>query len=143
MSRPDRLSLVVYSGDFDKVHYALVMASAAAATGMPATVFLTMGACRAFLPPHADGTASWRNLPTPEAENAGALDDGFAARGVATFEELVESAVLLNVRFLACEMGLRALDLSREDLRPDVPFELGGVATFLADASRDGAMVFI
>ena len=30
---PEKLSIVVFSGEFDKVHYALVLASAAAAMG--------------------------------------------------------------------------------------------------------------
>ena len=41
--RPEKLSIVVFSGDFDKIHYALVMASAAAAIDIPATLFFTMG----------------------------------------------------------------------------------------------------
>ena len=39
---PRKLSLVVFSGSFEKVHYALVMASAALASGREATLFFTM-----------------------------------------------------------------------------------------------------
>jgi peroxiredoxin family protein len=49
----------------------------------------------------------------------------------------------MEVRFLVCEMGLRAMDLERQALRDDVPVEAGGVVTFLNDASGDGAMLFI
>ncbi len=45
---PNKLSIIVYSGQFDKVHYALVMASAAAAVGRPVTMFFTMDACIAL-----------------------------------------------------------------------------------------------
>ena len=47
-THPDKLSIVVYSGKFDEVHYALVMASAAAAVGRPVTLFFTMDACIAL-----------------------------------------------------------------------------------------------
>lgn len=143
--RPDKLSVVVYSGDYGRVHYAMVIASAAAAIGMPATLFFTMGACRALLRAGADGVPAWRTLPAGEAEGAdgGAADDLNAERGVATFEELLAACVDLGVRFLVCEMGLRAMGLVRDDLRADVPFEEGGVVTFLSDASRDGAVVFV
>tara|TARA_B100000315_G_scaffold228180_1_gene236667 strand:+ start:645 stop:1091 length:447 start_codon:yes stop_codon:yes gene_type:complete len=142
---PDRLSIVVFSPGFDKVHYALVMAAAAAATDTPATLFFTMEAIRALEKPADDGTPAWRQMPAGPAAVAagGEMDDDFQARGVATFEELLQSCVALKVRFMVCEMGLRALGLEKEALRGDVPVEAGGVVTFLKDASPDGATFFI
>ena len=142
---PDKLSIVVFSGDFDRVHYALVLASGAAAIGKAVTLFFTMEASRALMKPADDGSPSWRALPVASGgwADAGAMDDAFAARGVATFEELLAACPELGVRFLVCEMGLKAMDLSRADLRGDIPIEDGGVVTFVTDASTDGAMLFI
>ncbi|MBF0374238.1 MAG: DsrE/DsrF/DrsH-like family protein, partial [Alphaproteobacteria bacterium] len=138
MSAVDKLSIVVFSGGFERVHYALVMAAAAIASNTPVTLFFTMGAARALLAP--DG---WRRLPTEEPGlDAQAMDAGFASRGVATFEELLSACVALGVKVMVCEMGLRALNIDQADLRPDVPVDSGGVVTFLADASRDGGMLF-
>lgn len=136
---PDKLSIVVFSGAFDRVHYALVMASAAVATNTPVTVFFTMGATRAL---ERDG--GWTRLPVSEGrQSAAEMDSGFRDRNVATFEELLEACVALGVTFMVCEMGLRALGMTADALRDDVPIAQGGVVTFLADASRDGAMVFV
>ena len=44
MPAHSRLAIIVFSGDYDRVHYALAMASAAAAVSRPATLFFTMGA---------------------------------------------------------------------------------------------------
>ncbi len=140
---PDKLSLVVFSGRFEKVHYALVMASAALAVGKPATLFFTMEATRALLRPGPDGAPAWRALPATGGGTGGAVDDGFRARGVGGFEELLEACASLGGRFLICEMGLRAMGLDRQDLRVDVPVDVGGVVTFLEDASQDGQMLFI
>ena len=145
---PEKLSIVVFSGDFDKVHYALVMASCAAATNTPATLFFTMEACRALQKPGPDGDAPWQKMPVSggpdnDPDNGGDMDEDFRESGVAGFEELLESCVLLGVRFMVCEMGLRALGVSGGSLRDDVPIETGGVVTFLNDASKDGAMLFI
>lgn len=141
---PDKLSIVVYAGHFDKVHYALVMAAAAAAIGRPVTLFFTMGACRALAAADADGAPAWRSLPLSEtAGTGGERDDGFAGKGVATFEELLESCVQFGVKFMVCEMGLRAEGLEDQPLRDDVPIEKGGVVSFLNDASKDGAVIFI
>jgi len=148
-TRPDKLSLVVYSGDFDKLHYALAMAAAAAAIGMPATLFFTMGACRALLPPGATGDPPWRDMSVSEGaggrvgEDGGGRDDAYRERGVGGFEELIKSCADLGVRFIVCEMGLRAMDFERQGLRGDIPIESAGIVTFLNDASENGAVVFV
>ncbi|MBK8908464.1 MAG: DsrE family protein [Rhodospirillales bacterium] len=140
---PDKLSLVVYAGDVGRVHYALALAASARAIDKPATLFFTMGACRTLIRPAADGAVPWRALPDGEGGTAGQLDDRFAAGGLATFEDLLASCVALGARFLVCEMGLKAVGLAPSDLRDDVPLEVAGIVTFLADASPDGAMMFI
>jgi peroxiredoxin family protein len=130
---PDKLSIVVFDGRFDRVHYALVMASAAAATSRDATLFFTGKALPALMP---DG---WRRLKgEPER-----IDADFKARGVADFEALLEACRDLGVRFIACEMGLRAAGIVEADLDPDLPVEIAGVVTFLGDASKTGTMLFI
>ncbi len=141
---PDKLSIIVYDGHYDKVHYALVMAAAAAAIDRPVTLFFTMGACHALKQAGKDGEPAWRDMPLSEEKGkGGAKDDSFAAMGVATFEELLSSCAQLNVRFMVCEMGLRAIGLEGTPLRDDIPLEEGGLVTFLNDASKDGAMIFI
>lgn len=140
---PDKLSIVVFSGDFDRVHYALVMAAAAVASNTPVTLFFTMWACRALLKAE-DGIPGWHRMPVTEGrQTAAEMDAAFTRRGVAGFEELLSACVALGVRFMVCEMGLKALGMDAAFLRPDVPVHKGGVVTFLADASKDGAVVFV
>lgn len=137
--RPDKLSLVVHSGDFDKVHYALVMASGAAAIGIPATLFFTGEALAALTP-------GWRRMRTPAGgahADAGAMDDDFRRKKIGTFEELLAACIALGVRVMACEMGLRAVSMTRADLRDDVRIDEGGIVTFLEDASSGGSIVFV
>lgn len=125
----DKLSLVVFSGEFERVHYALSMAAGAAATNRPATLFFTMGAARALV--------DWRTLPGADA------DADLRAKGLAGFDELLEACVALGATIMVCEMGLKALGIAPGTLRADLPITPGGIVTFLADASKDGAMLFI
>lgn len=125
----DKLSLVVFSGDFERVHYALAMAAGAAASNRAVTLFFTMGAARALV--------DWRTLP------GAAADESLRAKGLAGFEELLEACVALGVTVMVCEMGLRAAGIDAASLRPDVPVTAGGIVTFLADASANGAMLFV
>ena len=134
---PDKLSIVVFSGDFERVHYAFSMAAASTAVDRPATLFFTMEAIRALAKPTADGAPGWTAMP------GAARDAEFAARGVATMETLIESCAALGVTFLVCEMGLRAAGLATADLRDDLDYAEGGIVTFLNDASASGASFFI
>lgn len=134
----DKLSIVVFSGEFERVHYALAMASAAAAVDRPATLLFTMGACHALAKRLADGKPGWAAMT-----GAAQRDTEFAERGVATFEELFDACIGLDVKVMVCEMGLRAMNLTADDLRQDFKHHEGGIVTFLNDASSDGGMLFI
>ncbi len=140
---PDKLSIVVFSGAYDKVHYALTMAAAALAVNTPATLFFTMGALKALLPVN-DGKGGWHDLlPTEDGLAASAADTQLIAKRLAGFEEILSACVALGASVMVCEMGLRAMGLEGKALRDDVPRSEGGLVTFLADASRTGAMVFV
>lgn len=136
---PDKLSLILQSGEFEKVHYGLVMASAAAAIGRPVTMFFTMHACRVLL-----SATGWHDLSCQQANTTAVeIDQDYRQKGVATFDELMEACSALGVTFMVCEMGLRALGFEGTALRGDLDIETGGVVTFLNDASKNGAMLFI
>ena len=65
------------------------------------------------------------------------------ARGITTFDKLIDACTTLGVKFMVCEMGLRARGLENLPLRDDIAIEEGGVVSFLNDASKDGAMIFV
>jgi peroxiredoxin family protein len=134
----ERLSVVLLSGDFARVHYALCLASAAAALERPVTLFVTLGALRAFTGDDAHGRPGWAQLPIPgelagpDVADGGALDARYRARGVAGFEELLQACRALGVEFMVCEMGLQVLGLEPGRLRADLEPQPGGLATLLA-----------
>ncbi len=134
-----KLSLVVASGTYEKVHYAFVMATGAAAIGIPVTMFFTMGASRAVL----DG-AGWHDLPSDvTGMSARHRDEDFAEKGVATMDELIDSAAELGITFMVCEMGLRAESLEDREPRPGLDLARTGVVTFLNDAEQGGSIVYV
>lgn len=145
MQGPDSLSIVVFAGGFDRVHYALVMASAAAATNRRVTLFFTGRALLALLAERQPGVPGWYELDAADdGSGADERDRTFAKQGLATFEELLAACVALGVTFMACEMGLRALGLpAGVTLRADVPVQTGGVVSFLNAVTPGGATLFI
>jgi peroxiredoxin family protein len=146
LAQRERLSIVLLSGSFAQVHYALCMASAAAALERPVTLFVTLGALRALVAADEDGRPGWMGMPVANepagstVADGGALDARNRARGVAGFEELLQACASLGVEFMACEMGLRTLGLEPEALRSDLELARGGLATLLA---RGGQLVVL
>ena len=127
MPAPEQLSLIIQSSDRERVYYALVMAAAALAIGKPVTLFFTMDGTHAL-------TRSWID-ESEEVERH--------AAGIADMDELLSSCAELKGRFMVCETGLRAAGLQLGDLRDDIPVEQGSAVSFLSDASRHGAMLYI
>lgn len=113
MSEP--LGLLLISGGHERAHYALMLATAAAAIGRPVTLFATNAGCRLLLkaaPLESDGR-----------------EEKLSSSGVATLAELMEAAQALGIRLMACEAGLRAESLVDEPLAGGV--EVAGIVTFL------------
>lgn len=140
----DKLSIVVFSGDYDRVHYALATAAAACAVGKAVTLFFTMGATRALLGPRPDGTPGWTGLEAPGDDGPPKVRDAHRRNaGIGGMEELIVACAELGATFMVCEMGLRIARVAPETLRSDVTIAEGGIVTFLGDASRDGAMLLV
>jgi len=138
----ERLAVIVHSGDVERVHYALALASAAAALNVPATLFFTMGGIRALL---ADkpGAPGWHALLPGESGRSPAEREALLEeRGAATFAELLAACIELGVVFMVCEMGLRAAGIAASDLRADVAIRQGGIVTLLREA-EGGKIVFV
>ena len=145
MARPDKLSVIVFSGNYEKVHYALATAAAAAAIDMPVTLFFTMDATRALAESGPEGQPGWQTLTVerPGIPDAKTLDATMVQRGVAGFGDLMDACASLDIHFAVCEMGLAAIGMRRDALRKDLDVEVGGLVTFLNDASATGATLFI
>ncbi|MBV9758415.1 MAG: DsrE family protein [Alphaproteobacteria bacterium] len=119
------LGILLLSGTHDRAHYALVLATGAAALGRRVVLFATNAGCRALL-------ADWSKLQGADR------DDLIRARGVAGFAELRDAARELGVRLIVCEAGLRAEALLEAPRISGV--EVAGVATFL-EAIGSGQML--
>jgi peroxiredoxin family protein len=132
MTAPDKLSIIVFSGDYDRIHYALAMASSAVAIDRAVTLFFTMDGIRALMRADAEGAPDWSGR---EAD--------YAAKKIGTVGEMLSACIELGAIFMVCEMGLRATGIDERDLRDDITIATGGIVAFLNDASRHGQMIMI
>lgn len=153
----DRVSLVVFSGDLDRVLAALIIAVGAASMGQQVSLFFTfwgLNVIRAkkrlqgkrFLQKMMAvmSPSNSLNLPVSKMNLFGAgakmLRKMMKEKKVPSLEELINTARQLGVRIVACEMSREVLEIGMDELTEAQP---GGVAAFLADALKSRITLFI
>lgn len=157
---PRELVLIWYSGDLEKSWASLILASTAAASGMPTKVFITFWGLQAFVKGSKRITGeTWmqrmlsvmqrpgmghRKLSKMNFLGLGPWMMGVLARkyGVAKPEELLEACMALGVEFMPCQMTMDMYGLKREDL-VDGLGEPVGAATVIELLANGAAPLFI
>ena len=154
----DRVTLVVFSGDLDRNLAALVIATGAAAMGLEVSIFYTFWGLSALKrQPTLRGkglkerlfalmTPSRLNrMPVSKMNFGGVgrvmLQSMMREKQVASVDELFDMGRQLGVKLIACTMSMDVMGIAREELVDGIG--LGGVATFLGDASRSKVTLFI
>lgn len=154
-----KLSLISFSGDFDKLVATFTLATGAAAVGYEVNIFFTFWGLdaikkkqgRAFVGkgflPKLFGffMGGLRSAPVSRLNFLGLSPKIFRylmrKKNVTTLEELVEAAKALEINLYACEMAMHILGLEKNDFIHEVKGVLG-VATFL-ELSEGGRTIFI
>jgi len=155
----DRAALVVFSGDLDRVLAAFVIATGAAAAGLETSMFFTFWGLSAIKRKGARAASKGFKqrmfaMMTPDSsEGLGTSQLNFFGmgammlrsmmkeQGIASLEELMAMARDLGVKMTACTMSMDAMGIARDELLGGL--ECGGVAAFMADASRARVSLFI
>ncbi|MEW6033696.1 MAG: DsrE/DsrF/DrsH-like family protein [Chloroflexota bacterium] len=158
MEQENRLSMVVFSGDMDKVLAAFVIATGAAASGMEVSMFFTFWGLKAVQKGNLTGKGFFGKMLG--LMNRGGIDRigpsrfNFHGAGrwlfkkmmrdhkVATPAELRKLTIELGVKLIACQMSMEVMEVRRGDLIDEVA-DCVGVATFLEGASRSKITLFI
>ena len=152
-------AIVLFSNDLDKAMAALIIACGMAASGMKVGIFFTfwgLSVLRKNPAPSVKKDAlsklfGWflpkgaARLRLSKMNMAGLgtamMKQVMAQQNVASLPELIKQARALGVKFIACEMAMNVMGISREELI-DVD-EVAGVASFVELAKRNGRTLFI
>lgn len=159
MSEKKKLSLIAFSGDFDKLTAVFTLATGAAAVGYEVNIFFTFWGLNAIKQKRGRSftgggpltkffgflMGGLKNTPTSRFNFWGLGPKIFRhlmkKNNVATLEELVGAATALGVNLYACEMAMHVLGLKQSDFIHEVKDTLG-VATFL-ELSEGGRTMFV
>jgi len=156
----NKLSMVVLSGDMDKVMAAFIIATGAAASGMEVTMFFTFWGMKAI---QKDGILTGKSFfgrmlgimnrgglkaIGPSRLNMGGMGRWLfklmmKQKGVASLTELYDMAVDLGVVMMPCQMTMEVMEFNPPtDFKPNV-IEPVGVARFLEEAAESRVTLFI
>jgi peroxiredoxin family protein len=154
----DRVALVVFSGDLDRVLAAFVIATGAAAMGQQVSMFFTFWGLSVLKKDRqlsgktlfqkmmtVMSPGSSQSLPVSKMNYFGVgakmLRSMMKEKNVNSLEEMITLARELGVRMIACEMSRDVMGIKDSELVAGL--ECGGVASFLADSLKSRTSLFI
>ena len=137
----DRVTIVLHSGDMDKVYSALIIGNGALSMGMEASIYFTFWGLQRLQKGglekgplskmHFLGLGKWMIRRRMKKANVASLE-----RLMADFKEL-------GGKVIACEMTMEIMGIGREDLRGDLIDEYGAVGTYIQEARDSQITLFI
>ena len=159
-AKPRELVIICYSGDLEKTWASMILATTAAASGVPTKIFLTFWGLQTFVKDEVRITGqnwmqkmlsvmqrpgiSHRKLSKMNFLGMGPWMMGTLAKkyGVASPKELLEAAQALGVEFMPCQMTMDLFGLTRDDMVEGLG-EPVGAATVIELLSNGAAPLFI
>lgn len=152
----DGATMVVFSGDMDKVLASMIIASGAAAMGKNVTIFFTFWGLSALKKRAIKkrGMAKMFDMMLPKGAQSMPISSmnmgGMGAKmmkhimkekNVDSLETMIGKASDLGVKFVACTMSMDIMGIEKAELYDFV--EYGGVATYLGDSEASNLNLFI
>jgi len=139
--RPERVTIILHSGDMDKVYSALIIGSGALAMGMEASIYFTFWGLQRLKKSglekgplskmHFLGLGKWMVRQRMKKAN------------VATLERLMRDFKELGGKVIACDMTMEIMGIRREDLREDWIDAYSAVGTYIQEARGSQITLFI
>ncbi|HPF56148.1 MAG TPA: FAD-dependent oxidoreductase [Clostridiales bacterium] len=152
-------TIIVFSGDLDKVLASFIIANGAAAMGRPVTMFFTFWGLTVLRKPKKQkvkksfmesmfGAMLPRGSKKLKLSRMNMAGMGTAMmkkimgdKNVDSLEELIQKAMKAGVKIVACTMSMDVMGIKEEELIDGV--ELGGVGAYLGDAEESNVNLFI
>lgn len=160
LGKENKITIIAWGGDLDRIWPTLILSTTAAASGMEASVFFTFWGLFALVKPGVRITGdNWMqkmlsvvNPGTPAKAKLSKVN--FAGAGPFMMKklakdyktpnptELLEMARDMGVRLIPCQMTMDLLGLSREDLLDGLEEPIGA-ATALLEMKQASIQLFI
>jgi len=137
----DKATIVLHSGDMDKLYSALIIANGALSMGMDVSIFFTFwGLQRLKKGGLEKGPLSKMNML---GLGKWMVKRKMKKAGVASLDRLLNDFKELGGRILACDMTMEIMGIKREDLRDDLVSDYCAVGTYIQEARESAVTLFI
>lgn len=140
-AKKNKISIVVHSGDMDKVYSALIISNGALAMGMEASLFFTFWGLERLKKGglekgplskmHMFGLGKWMIKRKMKAAN------------VQSLQGMLDDYVELGGLIWACDMTMDIMGIKPEDLREDLISNYCAVGTYIDWAKDSAVTLFI
>jgi peroxiredoxin family protein len=137
----DKATLIVHSGDMDKLYSALIIGNGALSMGMESSLYFTFwGLQRLKKGGLEKGSLSRMNLL--------GLGKWMVRRRMkkvrmASLERLLQDFKELGGKIIACEMTMEIMGIKQKDLRQDLIDDYGAVGVYIQEARESTITLFI
>ncbi len=156
---PQGKTLIVFSGDLDKVLASFIIANGAAAMGRPVTMFFTFWGLNVLRKTEKQNVKkpmidAMFGMMMPQGVsklklskmNMGGMGTAMMKKvmkdkNVDSLQDLVKKAMDSGVRIVACTMSMDVMGITKEEIIDGV--EYAGVAAYLGDAEESNVNLFI
>ncbi len=140
-AQKEKSTIVVHSGDLDKIYSALIIANGALSMGMESTLFFTFWGLERLKKGSLDkGKLSSMNMlgigPTMVKKK-------MKKQNVPTLDTLMTDYKELGGKILACEMTMAVMGIKKSDLRQDLIDGYVGVGSYIQEARESKMTLFI
>lgn len=158
-AKRSNLTMVLFSGDFDRVMAAFIIANSALAMGKNVTMFVTFWGLdilkKSVIKTEGknffEKMIIWMRPKGPKKLSTSKMNFGgigpmlfqyiMKKRNVQSPKDMIESSLQLGLKVIACQMTMDIMGIKKEDLIDNVEF--GGAATFLSNSFNSGTTLFI
>jgi peroxiredoxin family protein len=141
LKKPDKSTIIVHSGDMDKIYSALIVSNGALSMGMEASLFFTFWGLQRL---QKDGLEKG---PLSKMHFLGLgkwmIKGRMKKANVASLERLLNDFKELGGKVIACEMTMEIMGIDKKDLNQDIIDEYGAVGTYVNEARDSKITLFI
>jgi peroxiredoxin family protein len=136
-----KATIVVHSGNMDKLYSALIIANGALSMGLEASLYFTFWG----LQPLKKGALEKGPLSKMNFFGLGTwmVKRRMKKANVASLERLIKDFKELGGKIIACEMTMEIMGISKKNLRDDLIDEYGAVGSYINEAKDSAITLFI
>lgn len=140
--RPEKATIVVQSGDFDKLQSAFIISNGALAMGMEVSLYFTFWGLTRL---KKDGGLDSGPLSKMNMLGLGKwmVKRRMKKAGAVSLERLAQDFKELGGKIFACDMTMAIMGIKAEDLRQDLIEEYCSVGTYIEEARHSTITLFI